>query len=126
SSDLEEILALKLNADWVVLSACNTATSDGQSGEALSGLGRAFFFTGTRAVLATNWPVETVSARLLTTALFDRQTSQAGEPRAQSLRAAMLSLIQKSAQDERTGKPLYSYAHPLFWAPFSLVGDGGL
>ncbi|MDQ5914600.1 MAG: hypothetical protein QG584_482 [Pseudomonadota bacterium] len=123
---MEEILALKLNADWVVLSACNTATSDGQSGEALSGLGRAFFFTGTRAVLATNWPVETVSARLLTTALFDRQTSQAGEPRAQSLRAAMLSLIQKSAQDERTGKPLYSYAHPLFWAPFSLVGDGGL
>lgn len=122
---MEEILGLKMNADWVVLSACNTASADGNSGEALSGLGRAFFYAGTRAVLATNWPVETVSAQLLTTELFRRQAAQPGLSRAQALRAAMLAVMERHAVDERTGKPVFSYAHPLFWAPFSLVGDGG-
>lgn len=122
---LEEILGLRLNADWVVLSACNTAAGDGESGEALSGLGRAFFFAGSRALLATNWPVETVSARLLTTDIFRRQAAQADLGRAQALRASMLSLMEKSATDPKSGKPAFSYAHPLFWAPFSLIGDGG-
>jgi CHAT domain-containing protein len=54
---LEEILGLKLNADWVVLSACNTAAGDGAGAEAVSGLGRGFFYAGTRALLATHWPV---------------------------------------------------------------------
>ncbi len=122
---MEEILGLSMNADWVVLSACNTAASDGQSGEALSGLGRAFFFAGSRALLATNWPVETVSARLLTTEIFRRQAAQAGLERAQALRAAMLALMDMSARDPKSGKPVFSYAHPIFWAPYSLIGDGG-
>jgi CHAT domain-containing protein len=114
-----------MNADWVVLSACNTATGDGYSSEAVSGLGRAFFYAGTRALLVTNWPVETVSARLLTTELFLRQAEQPALSRAQALRSAMLSVMQQKALNERTGKPDYSYAHPLFWAPYALVGDGG-
>ena len=117
---MEEILGLKLKADWVVLSACNTAAADSNLGgaESFSGLGRAFFFAGARALLATSWAVETESARLLTTDVFRRQLVQPQVSRAVALQQAALGLMQKSA-----GKD-YSYAHPLFWAPFVLVGDG--
>ncbi|MDP6068841.1 MAG: CHAT domain-containing protein [Alphaproteobacteria bacterium] len=67
-----EILGLKLDADWVVLSACNTGSDEGAGAEAVSGLGRAFFYAGTRALLVSNWPVETTSAKTLTTDLFRR------------------------------------------------------
>ena len=110
--------------DLVVL-ACNTASADGSSAEAVSGLGRAFFYAGTRALLVTNWPVETVSARLLTTELFRKQAEQPTLSRAQALRSAMLTVMQGKSIDPATGKAEYSYAHPLFWAPYSLVGDGG-
>ena len=72
---MDEILALKLDADWVVLSACNTASGEGAGSEAVSGLGRAFFYAGARAILVTNWPVESVSARLITTDLFRREAA---------------------------------------------------
>ena len=63
---MEEILALRLDADWVVLSACNTGSGAGAGAEAASGLGRAFFYAGTRAILVTNWSVHSQSARDLT------------------------------------------------------------
>ena len=69
---MEKILALKLDADWVVLSACNTAAGAGAGAEAASGLGSAFFYAGTRALLVTNWSVQSASARDLTTELFRR------------------------------------------------------
>ncbi|MGZ8497740.1 MAG: CHAT domain-containing protein [Candidatus Binatia bacterium] len=116
---LAEILELKLRADWVVLSACNTASADGQASEAVSGLGRAFFFAGAKALLVSHWPVETVSAKLLTTELFKRQTEQTKLSRAQALRDASLAVMQQTA-----GRS-YSYAHPMFWAPFVVFGDGG-
>jgi CHAT domain-containing protein len=50
-----EILRLELNADWVVLSACNTGAAEGKGAEAISGLGRAFFYAGTRAILVSMW-----------------------------------------------------------------------
>lgn len=115
---LEEILGLKLDADWVVLSACNTAAGDGTAADAVSGLGRGFFYAGTRALLVTHWPVESVSARLLVTGLFDRQARDPALSRAQALRQSMLSLM---GQDSGA----FAYAHPLFWAPYALVGDGG-
>lgn len=120
---LAEILDLKLRANWVVLSACNTASADGQASEAVSGLGRAFFYAGAKALLVSHWPVETVSAKLLTTGLFRRQAQNPGLGRAQSLREASLSVMQQSAKDPRG--PSYSYAHPMFWAAFVVVGDGG-
>ena len=121
-----EILGLKLDADWVVLSACNTGSGAGTGAEAVSGLGRAFFYAGTRALLVTNWPVETTSARVLTTDLFRRQAEDAGLNRAQALRQAMLALIDEGGTvDHKSGKMVFSYAHPIFWAPFSLIGDGG-
>jgi CHAT domain-containing protein/tetratricopeptide (TPR) repeat protein len=120
-----EIMGLRLDADWVVLSACNTAAGDGSGAEAASGLGRAFFYAGTRAILLSNWPVESHSAKLLTTDLFKRQAEDPLLSRAQALQASMLNLLDKGVyQDPETGKPLFAYAHPLFWAPFTLVGDG--
>ena len=121
-----EILGLKLDADWVVLSACNTGSGAGAGAEAVSGLGRAFFYAGTRALLVSNWPVETTSAKALTTDLFRRQATNAGLSRAEALRRAMLSLIDDGgATDPESGRMVFSYAHPIFWAPFSLIGDGG-
>ena len=121
-----EILSLRLDADWVVLSACNTGASDGAGAEAFSGLGRAFFYAGTRAILLSNWPVETASARLLTTDLFRRQAGNPAISRAEALRQSMLTMIDgRGFVDTATGKVVFSYAHPIFWAPFSLVGDGG-
>lgn len=121
---MAEILGLRLNADWVVLSACNTATGEGAGAEAVSGLGRAFFYAGTRAVLVTNWPVETTSAKELTTDLFLRQSGDSQVTRAQAMRQSMLQLIDGDGYVDG-GKTVFSYAHPIFWAPFSLVGDGG-
>jgi CHAT domain-containing protein len=122
---VSKILGLKLNADWVVLSACNTAAGNGAGVEAVSGLGLAFFYAGSRALLVSNWPVETVSARILTTTTFQREAAPPGITRAEALRQAMLSLIDgPGAIDPATQQAQYFYAHPLFWAPFTLVGDG--
>ncbi len=123
---MDEILALKLNADWVVLSACNTASGEGAGAEAVSGLGRAFFYAGARALLVSNWPVESVSARVLTTDLFRRQSEDPNLTRAEALRQTELGMIDTGGNRDASGKLNFSYAHPLFWAPFSLVGDGGM
>ena len=112
---------LKLDADWVVLSACNTAAGDSRDADALSGLVRGFFYAGSRALLVTHWPVETVSARLLVTEIFQRQAADARLSGAEALRQSMLALMGK--QSAPTGG--YSYSHPIFWAPYALVGDGG-
>lgn len=122
-----EILRLKLNADWVVLSACNTGAAEGKGAEAVSGLGRAFFYAGTRAILVSMWPVETTSARKLTVRLFQHQKEGKEFSRARALRKSMLDLIEGPGfKDYATGKIVASYAHPLFWAPFIIVGDSGL
>ena len=122
----DEILKMKLNADWVVLSACNTGASEGKGAEAVSSLGKAFFYAGTRALLVTMWSVETTSARKLVTGIFQSQEENKALSRAQALRKSILNLIDKETlKDETTGKIAASYAHPLFWAPFVVVGDPG-
>jgi CHAT domain-containing protein len=120
-----EILDLKLNAEWVLLSACNTAAGENEGADALTGLGRAFFYAGARAILGSNWPVETVSARLLTTGVFERQRDDPSLSKAMALQRSMLALIDGPGAQLSSGMILFSYAHPIFWAPFSLVGDGG-
>lgn len=120
-----EILELRLNADWVVLSACNTGAGDGLGAEAVSGLGRAFFYAGSRALLASNWPVHSVSAKALTTDLFRWQSDEPGLGRSESLRRAMVAMIDGGGFQDAGGRTVFAYAHPLFWAPFSLIGDGG-
>ena len=120
---MDKILELKLNADWVVLSACNTASGDGNA-EAVSGLGRAFFYAGAKALLVSNWPVDTVASRQLMIDLFKKQSSSEKMTKPESLRQAMLSLADSGGvRDTKTNALSYSYAHPLFWAPFVVVGD---
>ena len=111
---LDDVLKLKLNADWVILSACNTAAADGKADEALSGLARGFFYAGSRSMLVTHWSVESESAKQLTTQTIDHYVSHPTERKAESLRQAMLSLMRNP-----------SFDHPAFWAPYALVGDGG-
>ncbi len=123
---LSEVLSLELDADWVVLSACNTGSAAGAGAEAVSGLGRAFFYAGTRALLVSHWPVETTSARKLTTELFRRQSMDANLGRAAALQQSALQLIDEVFANPESGAPLFSYAHPIFWAPLALIGDGGI
>jgi len=122
---MEKILALKLDADWVVLSACNTAAGAGAGAEAASGLGSAFFYAGTRALLVTNWSVHSASARELITDLFRRQRADPALSRGEALRQAMMALLDGPGAVDGSGRTIYSYAHPLFWAPYSVIGDGG-
>jgi CHAT domain-containing protein len=119
---MDKIISLKLDADWVVLSACNTAAGEGSGSEAVSGLGRAFFFAGAKALLVSNWPVDSVASRQLMTDLFKRQKQTQGLSKSEALRQAMLNQIDQGGM--REGNVMkYSYAHPLFWAPFMVVGD---
>jgi CHAT domain-containing protein len=123
---MEKILALKLDADWVVLSACNTAAGAGAGAEAVSGLGSAFFYAGTRALLVTNWSVHSASARELITDIFRRQSSDPNLSNAEALRQAMTAMIDGGVFKDASGQAEFSYAHPLFWAPYSIIGDGGV
>ena len=108
-----EIATLKLNADWVVLSACNTAAGSAEGAEALSGLARAFFYAGARALLVSHWAVYSRAATELTTKTFAMMAATPNLGRAEAFRRAMLSLIEE-------GKP------PSYWAPFVVVGEGGV
>jgi CHAT domain-containing protein len=109
----------------VVLSACNTGAGAGAGAEAASGLGRAFFYAGTRAILVTNWSVHSASARELVTDLFRRQTADAKLSRTEALRQAMMNMLDGPGFTDASGKTVFTYAHPLFWAPYSIIGDGG-
>ena len=88
-----EIATLKLNADWVVLSACNTAAGGSEGAEALSGLARAFFYAGARALLVSHWAVYSTAATELTTKTFATLAASPGLGRAEAFRRAMLDLI---------------------------------
>jgi CHAT domain-containing protein len=115
-----EITELKLNADWVVLSACNTAAPNGELGaEGLSGLAKSFFFAGARTLLVSHWEVLSGAAVGLTTTMFEKLAKKGSliSP-AKAQQQAMLALMQS--------KDHPYYAHPMFWAPFVVVGEGGL
>src|SRR5262249_36858762 len=118
---IEKILALRLDADWVVLSACNTASGNGAGSEAISGRGAAFLYAGARALLVSNWAVGTASARALTTDLFRRHGANHSLGRADALQQTLNALIDTGTYvDARTNQVVFSYAHPIFWAPFTL------
>jgi CHAT domain-containing protein/tetratricopeptide (TPR) repeat protein len=110
-----EVAHLKLNADWVVLSACNTIAGDKPGAEALSGLARAFFYAGARALLVSHWSVDSNAATRLTTSTFDYLKADPTISRAEALRRAMLTYL-SDASDPRN-------AYPAYWAPFEVVGD---
>lgn len=107
-----EVTTLKLDADWVILSACNTAAGEG-GGEALSGLARAFFYAGARSLMVSHWPVNSDAAVSLVTGAIDALAADPAIDRAEALRRAMLAEIDKGG----------SHADPANWAPFILVGS---
>jgi len=110
-----EIAALKLDADWVILSACNTAAGNTANTETLSGLARAFIYAQARTLLVSHWEVYSdATVKLITTAMRE-MARDSGVGRAEALRRAMLALIDKGAPIE---------AHPAYWAPFVVVGEG--
>jgi CHAT domain-containing protein len=107
-----EVAGLKLDADWVILSACNTAAPDGTPGaQGFSGLTKAFFYAGARSLLVSHWAVESNSAMKLTTRMFEE--IEKGATKSEALRRSMMAL----ADDPET-------SHPAFWAPFVVVGEG--
>jgi CHAT domain-containing protein len=109
-----EVASLRLNADWVILSACNTATGDAATA-GLSQLARAFFYAGARNLLASHWPVDDEVAAKMTVRTLALE--QAGTPRAEAFQQAMREIRADPAHAE--------WAHPFYWSPFVLIGDGG-
>lgn len=113
-----EAAQLKLNAEFVVLSACNTAASDGRpGGEGLSGLARAFFYAGARSMMVSHWEVsDAATTKLITETFASLDARQATDPgvRARALQAGM-----RAVRAERR------WSHPAYWAAFTLVGEPG-
>lgn len=114
--DASEVALMELDADWVVLSACNTGGPGSELGGAsLSGLARAFFYAGARSLLVSHWVVASEPTVILTTTSFANFADQGFTGKAEALRQAQLEMIARA-----------DMAHPAFWAAFTLVGDGGM
>ena len=132
--EASEVAKLKMNADWVVLSACNTASSDGVGAEPLSGLARAFLYAGGRSLIVSHWDVSDEATARLMSDLFqiskDKPTLSHGE----MMREATLKLLDAAPTDEdanpraalprkRPGAARQDRHHPRVWAPFVVVGE---
>lgn len=116
-----EIAALRFSADWVILSACNTAAGDGSAGApGLSGLARAFFYAGANSLLASHWPVRDDVASRLTVRSIEIRRDNPDLSRAEALQRAMREIRLNKSHDSDND----TWAHPNAWAPFTLVGDG--
>ncbi len=111
-----EIAQLKLKADFVVLSACNTIAGEKPGAEALSGLARAFFYAGTRALLVTHWAVDSAATTTIATSTFANLSADAKLGRAEAMRRAMVSYLGDEAKPEQ--------AYPGYWGAFAIVGEG--
>jgi CHAT domain-containing protein len=115
-----DILGLKLNADLVVLSACETGLGQLRDGEGIIGLTRAFFYAGAASAVVSLWKVEDQSTALLMEKFYQRL--KAGQNRAEALRGAKLDII-SSHVTLRSTRTNESLSAPFFWAPFILIGD---
>ncbi len=113
-----KIATFKLNASWVVLSACNTAAGDGTpDAGGLSGLAKAFFYAGARSLLVSHWSVPSQATVKLVTGAFDELAKDPPIGRAEAMRRAEMAMLDPANPPE--------FAHPMMWAPFVLVGEGG-
>lgn len=118
--EASEILKLKLDADLVVLSACNTGGPGLETGgESLSGLARAFFFAGGRTLIVSHWSAENKTTAELMVRMFQQLRDVPDMRLSDALRQAQVGIIERSRQ---LGRPLRS--HPLLWGAFTVVGDG--
>lgn len=113
-----DIAGLRLDADFVILSACNSAAGSADQQEGLSGLASAFFLAGARSLLVSHWPVYSDAATRLTSGLVEAMAEAPGIGRAEALRRSMLVVLDDPSADARS-------LHPAYWAPFLIAGEGG-
>lgn len=129
-----EVAGLKLDADLTVLSACNTGNGEYFMGEGLMGIGRAFMVAGSKSVVASLWPVESESTRLLMVDFYEGLAR--GLPEAEALWRAQQNLRQRALERggesrginvdaiKNTSSPVTDYSHPFYWSPFVLISSG--
>jgi len=108
---MNEIMQLNLNADLVILSACNTGSVEDRYSGSYSGLAKAFFVAGAKSVLVSNWPVETIATQKLVTRFIENISLN------QASFAENLNLTMKELSKQKNNN-----SHPIFWAPFVFVG----
>jgi CHAT domain-containing protein len=115
-----DVVGLDLDADAVILSACNSGGPGGaEGGDSLSGLARAFFFAGARGLLVTHWSISDASSAFLVADTLRRFAAGSDGGLAGALRGAELGMLNGA------GKTLpANLAHPFYWAPFALIGEG--
>ncbi len=143
---MREVLHLKLNADLVVLSACQTGLGKQMSGEGIVGLSTAFFFAGTPSIVMSLWNVSDISTALLMRRFYGNLL--AGQRKSAALREAkswLRNLTLRDLEELTAREPLLAdaarglgevieaekgervdqrpFAHPHYWAPFILTGD---
>jgi CHAT domain-containing protein len=109
-----EVAQLNLDADWVIMSACNTAAGQSDNAGPLSGLARAFFYAGARALLVSHWYVDSEAAVAITTGAVNAMKAEPKTGRAEALRRSISAVIARGGR----------FAHPGIWGPFVLVGNG--
>lgn len=108
-----EVAKLVIDADWVILSACNTAAADGSdNAEALSGLASAFLYAGGRSLLVSHWYVNSEAAVQLITKTVGILAQQPALTRSEAMRRSITSHIRAGGLR----------SHPSYWAPFIIVG----
>ena len=110
-----EVAQLRLNADWVVLSACNTAAEEEPGGEALSGLARAFLYAGARSLLVSHWEVDDEATAKLMTKIFLLMGDNPKLSHGEALQQSILAILDSATSDENL--------NPRLWAPFIVVGE---
>jgi CHAT domain-containing protein len=110
-----EIAQLKLDADWAVLSACNTAAENKPGAEALSGFARAFFYAGARSLVVSHWSVSDEATARLMIGTFRASARDPKLSHAQAMQEAILAMIDGAKSDAE--------ADPRLWAPFVVVGE---
>jgi CHAT domain-containing protein len=128
--EASEIVDLHLDAELVVMSACDTSAGAGVAsealtgfrgvggsyaagGESLNGLARSFFYAGARNVISSYWSVDDIATQELMVAFYGAAMTNANIGIAESLRQAEEELIAGA-----------KHSHPFFWAPFATIGDG--
>jgi CHAT domain-containing protein len=109
---------VRIDADLVVLSACETALGKEAGGEGLIGLTRAFQYAGARSIVASLWSVADDSTGELMERMYTHL--KMGKSKDEALRAAQMDLIRRK-RNAATGS--LGISHPFYWAAFQLIGD---
>jgi CHAT domain-containing protein len=114
---------VRLDADLVVLSACESGLGEEEGGEGLIGLTRAFQYAGARTVMASLWSVQDQATSDLMIRFYKHL--RAGKPKDEALRQAQIELIRGPIEvvNEKGEKTLLDASAPYYWAGFQVYGD---